>query len=69
MAKDYEQIMTILEKARNDELECAKVGEKLLKKIWNPIMHFRTKQSIARFREHAVGIDLAIYKLKKELES
>ena len=67
--EDYELVMSILKEARDAEMECAFVSHDFMKKTWNPFKRYSAFKSRNRFREHALGIDLAMYQIEKKLKN
>lgn len=68
MAKiTYKTVMDILENEKFMELRCADASLELMKKTWNPIQKCKCWFSYNRFLDHAVGIEIAMGKLRREL--
>ena len=64
----YERAMEILKNESNNELKCARTTYELMKRTKNPFRRIAMRKSIVRFRQHSLGIELAIYAIKRELE-
>ncbi len=67
--KTYENVMEILEDERRKELECAFYVSKLMKKTLNPFKRMKRKKYCEKFMNHSIGIETAICRIKRELES
>ena len=63
---DYEKALAALEYERLMELRCAEASKKIMRKTLNPFRRFSLKRSAECFMQHVVGIELAIYRFKKE---
>lgn len=50
------------------ELKAASTSKYLLTKTINPIRRYELKKSIDMFRSHALGVELAVLKLKRGFE-
>lgn len=64
----YEQVMEILKDEHDKELECVHVTKELMKHTLNPIRRIRMKDSCKMFIDHAIGIELAIHRIQREIE-
>lgn len=65
----YEDVMKILEDARRDELECARIGKELMRKTLNPFRRISIKRECDILINHSIGIGIAMHRIKRELES
>ena len=67
--QDLDKVIEVMKREKFEAIACAKKCEWLMKKTINPFRKLICKRDIRRFMDHAVGIDLAIYQIKKEFES
>lgn len=65
MKKSYEEIMKIIKQDRHDEMKCAIMCRKMMKKTFNPIRKIKCYLDHRRFLEHVFGMDLVINKIER----
>lgn len=65
----YITAMKILEDERVMELTCAMRSKDLMKKTLNPFKRIKYKQASKMFMNHSIGIQQAIYRINREIES
>lgn len=69
MGNEIEKAMEILEDERMQEFKSAILTKELLRKTVNPFKRMELRKSCERFMDHSIGIELAILRIKREIES
>lgn len=69
MGNEIEKAMEILEDERMQEFKSAILTKELLRKTVNPFKRMELRKSCEMFMDHSVGIELAMLRIKRELES
>ena len=64
---NYENVMEILANERDMELQCAYRTKEFMNKTWNPIQLYRLWLQRRTFLDHATGIKLAMYQIRKRM--
>ena len=65
---NVKDVMMILEDECKRELECARRTKELLRRTRNPFRRMQLKSHYKIFIDHSIGIQQAIYRIKRELE-
>lgn len=61
-----EKAIEILKDEYDKEMMCAKASYRMMNKTFNPIRRISLWKSCNMFKEHCIGINLAIRRLEKE---
>ena len=65
---NLEKALEIMENEFDMEMTSAKVSDEMMKKTLNPIKRLQLSKSKKRFFDHAIGIKLAMDRIKREIK-